>query len=106
MISPLLFLGCPLISLRGVTKSFSSPAGDIAVLRGIDLEVGNGQLIALVGRSGSGKSTLLNLMGGIDRPSSGSLSICGESIEHLTEAQLSAFRGRSVGFVFQFFQLL
>jgi putative ABC transport system ATP-binding protein len=94
------------ISLRGVTKTYQTAAGSFPALRGIDLEIAAGELVAIVGKSGSGKSTLLNMAGGIDHPSSGSVSIGGEAIEHLRASRLALWRGRSVGFVFQFFQLL
>ncbi|MEQ1566117.1 MAG: ABC transporter ATP-binding protein [Myxococcota bacterium] len=95
-----------MISLRRVVKSYASPAGDFLALRGVDLELQPGQLVALVGKSGSGKSTLLNLIGGIDRPTSGSVVVGGSALESLGEAQLARWRGGAVGFVFQFFQLL
>jgi putative ABC transport system ATP-binding protein len=95
-----------LICLQRVTKTFETPAGSFAALRGIDLEIGAGEFVAVVGKSGSGKSTLLNMVGGIDRPSSGSLTVGGISIHDLDHNRLAAWRGRSVGFVFQFFQLL
>ena len=95
-----------MICLRGVARTYSSPAGDFDALRGVDLDLGGGQLVALVGKSGSGKSTLLNVIGGIDRPSSGSVLVDGVDLASLSEARLSAWRGASVGFVFQFFQLL
>jgi putative ABC transport system ATP-binding protein len=87
-------------------KTYSSPAGDFPALRGIDLEVAAGQFVAVVGRSGSGKSTLLNVIGGLDRPSSGSVVVGGLALESLTEARLATWRGGNVGIVFQFFQLL
>ena len=94
------------ITLRGVTKHYDTPAGPFAALRGIDLDIAAGELVAIVGRSGSGKSTLLNVMGGIDRPSSGSVGVAGETIDGLRTDALARWRGRNVGFVFQFFQLL
>src|SRR5205085_12423965 len=75
-------------------------------IRNIDLEIAAGEFVAIVGKSGSGKSTLLNMIGGIDRPTSGALSIGGASIQTLSHNELAAWRGRSIGFVFQFFQLL
>ncbi|NJC89282.1 MAG: ABC transporter ATP-binding protein [Desulfuromonas sp.] len=78
----------------------------IEVLRGIDLEVRAGERIAVVGASGAGKSTLMHLLGGLDRPSEGSIRFEGEEIFRYTPAQLDAFRNRTVGFVFQFHQLL
>lgn len=77
-----------------------------SAVRSIDLDIRAGDFVALVGKSGSGKSTLLNMMGGIDRPSSGSVTVGGTAIHDLTENRLAVWRGRTVGFVFQFFQLL
>jgi putative ABC transport system ATP-binding protein len=94
------------ISLRQVTKSYITPAGTFTALKAISLEVADGQFAAVVGKSGSGKSTLLNMAGGIDRPSSGEVIVNGTSIERLSEHHLAPWRGRSIGFVFQFFQLL
>src|SRR5262245_25656846 len=95
-----------MILLRHVTKSYATPAGAFDALRGIDLEIKAGEMIAVSGRSGSGKSTLLNVAGGIDRPTSGSVTIAGTEIHDLSEARLAAWRARTIGFVFQFFQLL
>src|SRR5258706_432786 len=95
-----------MIGLQGVTKTYETPAGPFAALRGIDLEIGAGEFVAIVGKSGSGKSTLLNLLGGIDAPTSGSLLVGRTAVQRLSEAQLAEWRGRNIGFVFQFFQLL
>ena len=95
-----------MIALRALTKTFETPAGTFPALRGIDLDIRTGDFVAIVGRSGSGKSTLLNLVAGIDRPSSGSVSIGGTSVHELHRDRLAAWRGRAVGIVFQFFQLL
>jgi putative ABC transport system ATP-binding protein len=95
-----------MISLQGVVKTFSTPAGEFSALQGIDIDVGSGQLVALVGKSGSGKSTLLNMIGGIDRPSAGTIVVGETALNALGEARLATWRGRTVGFVFQFFQLL
>jgi putative ABC transport system ATP-binding protein len=95
-----------MISLHDVTKTYGTPAGKFAALRNIDLEIRSGQFVGVVGKSGSGKSTLLNMVAGIDRPSSGSIAVAGTTIHSLPENKLAAWRGRNVGFVFQFFQLL
>jgi putative ABC transport system ATP-binding protein len=95
-----------IVQTRGLAKRFSTPAGEVAALSAIDLEVAAGQLVAVVGKSGSGKSTLLHLLGGIERPSAGTVSVAGQALEALDERRLAPWRGRHVGFVFQFFQLL
>jgi putative ABC transport system ATP-binding protein len=95
-----------MISLNQVNKTYETPAGKFAALTDIELEIEPGQFVGIVGKSGSGKSTLLNMVAGIDRPSSGSVSVAGTEIQSLSENKLAAWRGRNVGFVFQFFQLL
>src|SRR5271154_7460413 len=95
-----------MISLRGLSKCYEPPAGRFSALKSIDLDIGAGELVAIVGKSGSGKSTLLNLIGGIDRPTSGCVVVGGAPVSGMTENQLAAWRGRGIGFVFQFFQLL
>lgn len=95
-----------MISLQRVSKAYSTPAGAFTALRDVDLDIGRGEFVAVVGKSGSGKSTLLNLLGGIDRPSSGALEIGGTPIQAMSENQLAKWRGAAVGIVFQFFQLL
>jgi putative ABC transport system ATP-binding protein len=95
-----------MISLQRLSKTYDTPAGAFSALRNIDLDVDSGEFVAIVGKSGSGKSTLLNMVGGIDRPSSGSLRVGGASIQGLSHNELALWRGRTVGFVFQFFQLL
>ena len=95
-----------MISLQRLTKAYKTPAGPFSALQGIDLEIGAGEFVTIVGKSGSGKSTLLNLVGGIDRPSSGSVTVGGTAIGGMSENQLAIWRGRGIGFVFQFFQLL
>jgi putative ABC transport system ATP-binding protein len=95
-----------LIELLGLNKTYETPAGAFEALRGVDLTIEAGEFVAVVGKSGSGKSTLLNLVGGIDRPTAGSVSVGGTSIGGLSENDLSLWRGRHVGLVFQFFQLL
>jgi putative ABC transport system ATP-binding protein len=95
-----------MIQLRNLTKTYDTPAGPFTALQAIDLDIGRGELVALVGRSGSGKSTLLHLLGGIDAASAGSMRVAGTDLASLDEARLAAWRGRTVGFVFQFFQLM
>ena len=96
----------PAVRLRDVSKSCDTPAGAFVALAGIDLQLAGGELVAIVGKSGSGKSTLLNVLTGIDRASAGSIVVDGEEVGSKTETQLAAWRGRNVGIVFQFFQLL
>jgi putative ABC transport system ATP-binding protein len=96
----------PLIALRNISKVYPSPAGKFSALADIDLTIERGEFAAVVGQSGSGKSTLLNLLAGIDRPSSGEITVAGQALHVLSEKALSAWRGRAVGIVFQFFQLL
>jgi len=98
--------GGPLITLRKVGKNYSTPAGLYPALQDIDLEIGAGEFVALVGKSGSGKSTLLNLIGGIDRPSEGEVIVAGAAVHQVPENSLARWRGKTVGVVFQFFQLL
>ncbi len=95
-----------LIQMRGVVKTFRNAAGSFTVLKGIDLDIQRGEFVAIVGKSGSGKSTLLNMMTGIDHPTSGQVVIGGVDIYRMTESQRSLWRGRNLGIVFQFFQLL
>ena len=95
-----------MISLNKVSKSYETPAGRFAALKDIDLEIQPGEFVGVVGKSGSGKSTLLNMVAGIDRPTSGSVAVAGTAIHGLAENKLAVWRGRNVGFVFQFFQLL
>ena len=96
----------PLIRLHRVGKKYSSPAGEFRALSDIDLCIERGEFVAIVGQSGSGKSTLLNLLAGIDRPSDGELLVDGANLSAMSQRALSAWRGKHVGIVFQFFQLL
>jgi putative ABC transport system ATP-binding protein len=96
----------PLIDLQDVVKTYETGAGELTVLKNITLQVRPGELVGIVGPSGSGKSTLLNMIAGIDRPTSGQVFVGGEAVHALSENQLARWRGRHVGVVFQFFQLL
>ena len=95
-----------LVHVKEVSKVYRRGEERIDVLQGIDLDVPQGDFLALMGPSGSGKTTLLNLMGGLDRPSAGSVEVAGEPIHRLSDGQLAGWRARHVGFVFQFYNLL
>jgi len=95
-----------LISLRGVGKSYTTHAGSFAALRNVTLDIAAGEFVGVVGQSGSGKSTLLNLLSGIDRATVGELFVDGVALHEVRESAVAKWRGRSVGIVFQFFQLL
>jgi len=95
-----------LVRVNDVHKSFTRGGERIEVLQGLDVEVGRGEFLALMGPSGSGKSTLLNLLGGLDRPTAGAIEIDGVRIDSLSESKLAAWRARHVGFVFQMYNLL
>ena len=95
-----------LVSIQNVEKVFKTKAGPFKALRGIDLQVGAGEFVAVVGPSGSGKSTLINMITGIDRPSTGEVYVGSERLNGMSENQIAKWRGRNVGVVFQFFQLL
>jgi putative ABC transport system ATP-binding protein len=94
------------IELRAATKTYLTPAGGFTALDRVTLRLDAGELVAVVGKSGSGKSTLVNLIAGIDRPTSGEVLVGGTPVHSLDESRLAAFRGRHIGVVFQFFQLL
>src|SRR5690242_11987154 len=94
-----------MISLAGVSKHYSGKRQVIA-LDAVDLEIAPGEMVSIVGPSGSGKSTLLNLIGGLDRPSSGEIRIDGRSVAELSDDQLTRLRRDKIGFIFQFFNLL
>lgn len=95
-----------LIRMRQVVKVFSSAAGEFAALRGIDADLHRGEFVAVVGRSGSGKSTLVNMITGMDRPTSGEVRVGDTYLHELSESEMSRWRGRNLGVVFQFYQLL
>ncbi len=98
--------GDHLVHVDGVIKNFQGPAGIINVLKSVNLSVHAGEFLGVRGPSGSGKSTLINMITGIDRPTSGSVRVAGQPIEKMTENQLARFRGKHIGVIFQFFQLL
>jgi putative ABC transport system ATP-binding protein len=94
------------VRLNAAVKIYRTGAGEFPALRGVDLTARAGEFVGIVGRSGSGKSTLLNLVAGIDRPTSGGVAVAGTDLAGMSENALAAWRGRTVGVVFQFFQLL
>jgi len=96
----------PALTARGLAKTYHDAAAPIEVLRDVNISVEPGEVVAVVGASGSGKSTLLHLLGGLDRPTGGTVTVGGEDLSALDEAGRSRLRARSVGFVFQFHQLL
>ena len=95
-----------LVEMRSVVKTFSNAAGEFTALRGIDLSLQEGEFVALIGKSGSGKSTLLNMLTGIDHPTSGEVIVDDVNLYVMSESKRSLWRGRNLGIVFQFFQLL
>jgi ABC-type lipoprotein export system ATPase subunit len=95
-----------IVAADGVVKTYGEGRAARRVLDGADLTVAAGEVVAILGRSGSGKSTLLHLLGGLDRPDAGSITVAGEPVTGATEKELSALRRRRIGFVFQFFHLL
>jgi putative ABC transport system ATP-binding protein len=95
-----------LVKIRNVDKVFTRGTEQVHVLGGLDLEIPEGEFLALMGPSGSGKSTLLNLIGGLDRPSQGSVEVGSERIDSLSDRRLAAWRARHVGLVFQFYNLM
>ncbi|MEO8286610.1 MAG: ABC transporter ATP-binding protein [Chloroflexota bacterium] len=96
----------PLIDLRALTRDYKMGEVTVQALRGLDLLVNRGEFVVLLGPSGGGKTTILNLIGGLDRPTGGSVYVDGEDIARYDERQLTAYRRRKVGFVFQFFNLI
>src|SRR2546426_10490114 len=94
------------LTASGIEKAYDSPGGRLEVLRGVDLSVTRGTILAILGASGAGKSTLLNILGTLDRPDTGTLTVRGRRVEGLSERELADFRARRLGFIFQFHHLL
>ena len=95
-----------IVSLRNVVKHYTRGKQDVPVLDHLDLDIARGEFVALMGPSGSGKTTLLNLIGGLDTPTSGEVTVAGERLDRLGSGQLARWRARNVGFVFQFYNLM
>jgi putative ABC transport system ATP-binding protein len=96
----------PLVSTRGLTKTYTMGSEVVRALDGVDLDITQGELVAIIGQSGSGKSTLMNLLGCLDTPSAGTYRLAGNAVEELTDEELAEVRNRHIGFVFQSFHLL
>jgi putative ABC transport system ATP-binding protein len=99
-------VGAPAVALRDVSKRYRRGVQSVPVLEGVTLDIPRGEFLALMGPSGSGKSTLLNLVAGLDRPDSGSVTVGGTEITRLSESELTRWRAHHVGFVFQFYNLI
>ena len=95
-----------LIQVRDVVKAYDTEAGEFLALKDVNLSIGDGEFVAIIGKSGSGKSTLINMLSGIDRPTKGRINISGNPIHSFNEGEMAKWRGRNLGIVFQFFQLL
>ena len=95
-----------LVDLRQVVKTYEGTAGSFTALKGVDLQVDTGKFVSIIGKSGSGKSTLINMITGIDRPTAGHVLVNSTAVHILSEEQIAMWRGRTIGVIFQFFQLL
>ncbi len=98
--------GASLVRVRGLDKKYQRGSEEIHVLQGLNLDVDAGDFVAFMGPSGSGKTTLLNLLGGLDLPSAGSITVAGDEITHMSAGKLTAWRARHVGFIFQMYNLI
>ena len=98
--------GGPIIDLRSVNKSYKTAVGDYPALKEINLQIDAGEFVSIIGKSGSGKSTLLNMITGIDRPNTGEVFVNDTAVHQLSENRMARWRGKNLGVVFQFFQLL
>jgi putative ABC transport system ATP-binding protein len=98
--------GSSLIRVRGLDKKYERGSEEIHVLQGLNLDVEKGEFVAFMGPSGSGKTTLLNLLGGLDVPSAGSITVSGDEITHMSRGKLTEWRARHVGFIFQMYNLI
>jgi len=96
----------PVIRCRQLSRSFTQGTTQLQVLQGVDLDIGPGQRVAIIGASGVGKSTLLHLLGGLDQPSSGTVEVAGQMLSGIDERRRAAIRNRSLGFIYQFHHLL
>ena len=106
MNAPQTAVGSPLIELTSITKSYTKGKEKVSVLNDLNLTINRGDFLALMGPSGSGKTTMLNLLGGLDKPSAGALSIGGARLDAMSNAQLTRWRAQHVGFIFQFYNLM
>src|SRR5688500_10490070 len=104
--TPLSQTNGPFVEVRNLSKGYQTAAGDFTALRGLTMQARAGEFVAVIGKSGSGKSTFINMLTGVDRPTSGEIIVGGEPIHRLSESETAVWRGRNVGVVFQFFQLL
>ena len=95
-----------LVHVRGLDKTYARGGEVIHVLKGLNLDIDSGDFVAFMGPSGSGKTTLLNLLGGLDVPSAGTISVAGDEITHMSASKLTAWRARHVGFIFQMYNLI
>jgi ABC-type lipoprotein export system ATPase subunit len=98
-------VGAPIITAKDVMKTYKMGRTTVQALAGVDVEICEGEFVAITGTSGSGKSTLLHLLGGLDKPNKGEIMVAGKSLESLRDAKLAQFRNETIGFVFQFFYL-